>query len=57
MERDGQIVKTRRGGYGIVDKMNLVRGYVWRIKMVLASWLLKIKAPIFYQRAKNARCF
>lgn len=28
MERDGQIIKTRRGGYGIADKMNLVRGYV-----------------------------
>src|SRR5262245_2517287 len=28
MERDGQIIKTRRGGYGIADKMHLVRGYI-----------------------------
>lgn len=28
MERDGQIVLTRREGYGLPDKMNLVRGRV-----------------------------
>lgn len=28
MERDGQLVLTRRGGYGLVDKMNLIRGRV-----------------------------
>lgn len=28
MERDGQIIRNRRGGYGIVTKMDLVRGRV-----------------------------
>lgn len=28
MERDGQVVFTRRGGYGLADKMDLVRGRV-----------------------------
>jgi len=28
MERDGQVVRNRREGYGLVKKMNLVRGYV-----------------------------
>lgn len=28
MERDGQIVFTRRGGYGLVEKMNLIAGRV-----------------------------
>jgi ribonuclease R len=28
MERSGQLIKTRRGGYGIADKMNLVRGTI-----------------------------
>ncbi len=28
MERDGQIVFTRRGGYGLTDKLDLVRGRV-----------------------------
>lgn len=28
MERDGQILYNRRGGYGLVSKMNLVRGRV-----------------------------
>jgi ribonuclease R len=28
MERDGQVVRNRRGGYGLVDKMDLVRGRV-----------------------------
>ena len=28
MERDGQLVCNRREGYGLVKKMNLVRGYV-----------------------------
>src|SRR5579864_9146069 len=28
MERDGQLISNRRGGYGLIDKMNLVRGRV-----------------------------
>jgi ribonuclease R len=28
MERDGQILRNRRGGYGLVDKMDMVRGRV-----------------------------
>jgi len=28
MERDGQLIRNRRNGYGLVDKMELVRGYV-----------------------------
>lgn len=28
MERDGQVVRNRRGGYGVIDKMDLVRGRV-----------------------------
>ena len=28
MERDGQVIRNRREGYGLVDKMDLVRGYV-----------------------------
>ena len=28
MERDGQIIRNRRGGYGLVEKMDLVRGRV-----------------------------
>lgn len=28
MERDGQLVYTRRGGYGLVSKMDLIRGRV-----------------------------
>lgn len=28
MERDGQVILNRRHGYGLVDKMDLVRGYV-----------------------------
>ncbi len=28
MERDGQIVQNRRGGYGTLDKMNLIKGRV-----------------------------
>jgi len=28
MERDGQLVRTRRGLYGITDRMNLVRGRI-----------------------------
>ena len=28
MERDGQVLFNRRGGYGLVSKMNLVRGRV-----------------------------
>jgi len=28
MERDGQLIRNRRNGYGLVDKMDLVRGYV-----------------------------
>ena len=28
MERDGQVVRNRRGGYGLVTKMDLVRGRV-----------------------------
>ncbi|MFQ5469598.1 MAG: ribonuclease R [Gammaproteobacteria bacterium] len=28
MERDGQLVQNRRGGYGIPEKMDLVRGHV-----------------------------
>lgn len=28
MERSGQLIKTRRGGYGIADKMHLVRGTI-----------------------------
>lgn len=28
MKNSGQLIQTRRGGYGIADKMNLVRGYV-----------------------------
>ena len=28
MERDGQVIRNRRDGYGLVDKMDLVRGYV-----------------------------
>ncbi len=28
MQRDGQIVRNRRGGYGLVEKMDLVRGHV-----------------------------
>ena len=28
MERDGQLIRNRRGGYGLVDKMDLVRGRV-----------------------------
>ena len=28
MERDGQLIRNRRGGYGLVEKMDLVRGRV-----------------------------
>lgn len=28
MERDGQLVFNRRGGYGLIEKMNLIRGRV-----------------------------
>ncbi|MGD8639861.1 MAG: winged-helix domain-containing protein, partial [Gammaproteobacteria bacterium] len=28
MERDGQLIRNRRGGYGLVNKMDLVRGIV-----------------------------
>lgn len=28
MERDGQVIRNRRGGYGLVSKMDLVRGRV-----------------------------
>ncbi len=28
MERDGQVIRNRRDGYGLVEKMDLVRGYV-----------------------------
>ncbi|HKJ76326.1 MAG TPA: ribonuclease R, partial [Gammaproteobacteria bacterium] len=28
MERDGQVIRNRRGGYGLVEKMDLVRGRV-----------------------------
>lgn len=28
MERDGQIIRNRRGGYGLIEKMNLIRGRV-----------------------------
>ena len=28
MERDGQIARNRRGGYGTLDKLNLVKGRV-----------------------------
>ncbi len=28
MERDGQLIHTRRGGYGLVDSMDLIRGRV-----------------------------
>jgi len=28
MERDGQVIRNRRDGYGLVKKMDLVRGYV-----------------------------
>ncbi len=28
MERDGQVVRNRRGGYGALDKMDLIRGRV-----------------------------
>jgi len=28
MERDGQLIRNRRNGYGLLDKMELVRGYV-----------------------------
>ncbi|HKK04339.1 MAG TPA: ribonuclease R [Gammaproteobacteria bacterium] len=28
MERDGQVIRNRRGGYGLVQKMDLVRGRV-----------------------------
>ena len=28
MERDGQIIRNRRDGYGVAQKMDLVRGYV-----------------------------
>ncbi len=28
MERDGQLVRNRRGGYGLVDKMDLIRGRI-----------------------------
>ncbi|MFO1436400.1 MAG: ribonuclease R [Gammaproteobacteria bacterium] len=28
MERDGQLVRNRRGGYGLVDKMHLIRGRI-----------------------------
>ncbi|MBI4005843.1 MAG: ribonuclease R [Gammaproteobacteria bacterium] len=28
MQRDGQIIKNRRGGYGLVDKMDLLRGRI-----------------------------
>ncbi|NOZ52093.1 MAG: ribonuclease R [Gammaproteobacteria bacterium] len=28
MERDGQVIRNRRNGYGLMDKMDLVRGYV-----------------------------
>ncbi len=28
MERDGQLIRNRRNGYGLIDKMELVRGYV-----------------------------
>ena len=28
MERDGQVIRNRREGFGLVDKMDLVRGYV-----------------------------
>src|SRR5210317_2279411 len=26
MERDGQLLRNRKGGYGLVDRMDLVRG-------------------------------
>ncbi len=28
MERDGQLIRNRRGGYGLVDRMDLVRGRI-----------------------------
>jgi ribonuclease R len=28
MERDGQLITNRRGSYGLIDKMNLIRGRV-----------------------------
>lgn len=28
MERDGQLVRNRRGGYGLIEKMDLIRGRV-----------------------------
>ncbi len=28
MERDGQLVRNRRGGYGLIDKMDLIRGRI-----------------------------
>ena len=28
MERDGQVIRNRRDGYGLMEKMQLVRGYV-----------------------------
>jgi ribonuclease R len=28
MERDGQLIRNRRGGYGLIDKMDLIRGRV-----------------------------
>ncbi|HHO68619.1 MAG TPA: ribonuclease R [Gammaproteobacteria bacterium] len=28
MERDGQLIRNRRGGYGLVDRMDMVRGRV-----------------------------
>ena len=28
MERDGQVIRNRRDGYGLMDKMQLVRGYI-----------------------------
>ena len=28
MERDGQVARNRRGGYGTLDKLNLVKGRV-----------------------------
>ncbi len=28
MERDGQLMSNRRGGYGLIDKMNFVRGRI-----------------------------
>jgi len=54
MERDGQLLKNRRGLYALIDRMDMVSGRVIVITKVSAFWCPTRAGTICFSATRNA---